>query len=337
MALILLVLSSYASAHEGRPVYIQLQAQNSAVEKTAAGEQRYQLQWKIPPVMAAGDVPRITLQGSGCETVIEAPGARQRHSLLGKELYRCKHPVDSLQIAVDYPNANPVLSTLVVMTDAGGKAQHVFTGPETRRIDVFAEQSAWQVAQQYAVGGIEHILIGYDHLLFVLCLMVVAGTLRSMIITITGFTLAHTLTLILSTLGVISLPIVFVEMLIALSIVVLAADIIRSRGTGGYQSWSSRYPFSVAVAFGLLHGFGFASVLGDLGLPQSMQVTALLFFNLGVEIGQVFFILVAFWLAVLIAKIIRDQAVQARLINRVIYLVGSVASFWVFQRLLLSL
>lgn len=330
-----LLAAGQSAAHEGRPVYIQLKALGSNIEESNSPEFRYQLQWKIPPVLAAGDEPRISLIGGGC--IGEANQVRGRQQLLGVEIYRCQSLTSDLQVVVDYPSGNPVLSTLVVMTDVDGVTQHIFSGPDTTEISVFSEQSAWEVAGQYAVGGIKHILVGYDHLLFVLCLMVIAGTLRPMIITITGFTLAHTLTLILSTLGLVSVPIVFVEMLIALSIVVLAADIIRSRGQSSGQSWSSRYPFSVAVAFGLLHGFGFASVLSDLGLPQAMQVTALLFFNLGVEIGQVIFILAAFFLALLIAKVIRDQALQARLVNRVIYVVGTVASFWVFQRLLLSL
>ena len=200
------------------------------------------------------------------------------------------------------------------------------------------------------VGGIKHILMGWDHLLFVLCLLLIAGSLPRILIAITGFTIAHTITLILASLNLISVPNLFVETLIALSIVVLAAEIIKVRrhlpagsvilmpsmkDSNLRLSLSWRFPVLVAVGFGFVHGFGFASVLSDLGLPHSMKITALLFFNIGVELGQFFFIALVICIAFMVSKLIAKNN-QARIVNLGMYLVGVVASYWLIQRLVLG-
>jgi len=194
-----------------------------------------------------------------------------------------------------------------------------------------------QVAKQYSVAGVEHILIGYDHLLFVICLMFLSGTLARMLITVTGFTLAHTITLALATLDLLSVPIVFAEMLIALSIVVLAAELIRHQRNNNYTSLTKRHPVLAASAFGLLHGIGFASVLADFGLPTNLKTSALLFFNLGVEIGQLIFVLVALALVYLITKIVTNSQHLKMLSSMMLYVIGAIASYWLFERLIDSL
>ena len=153
------------------------------------------------------------------------------------------------------------------------------------------------VAVQYTWLGMEHIWIGFDHLLFVLCLIWIAGSLRRILITITGFTLAHSVTLALSALQIVVLPVPPIEAVIALSVLFLATEIARgeggfngakgANGASGALTW--RYPIAVSSTFGLLHGLGFAAVLNEIGLPQTELVTGLVFFNVGVEIGQVVF------------------------------------------------
>jgi len=146
-------------------------------------------------------------------------------------------------------------------------------------------EDATIVGMQYVELGVHHILIGYDHLLFVACLLFIARTWRRVMITITGFTLAHSVTLAISALGLVRLPVPPIEASIALSIIMLAAEIARNR----WDTITYRYPVAVSVAFGLLHGFGFAAALAETGLPQTQIPMALFAFNCGIEIGQLLF------------------------------------------------
>lgn len=186
--------------------------------------------------------------------------------------------------------------------------------------------SSWQTIQSYTVFGVAHILEGYDHLLFVLCLLLIASSLKKLLWAITGFTLAHSITLVLSTLNVIKLAIAPVEAVIALSIVFLAVEIAKNNT----QSLSYRYPVAVSSSFGLLHGFGFASVLLELGLPKNDQFLALGFFNVGVEIGQLLFITAMLFVIWSVKK-----HIDIRKHNRInAYIIGSISSMWLFERVL---
>ena len=186
--------------------------------------------------------------------------------------------------------------------------------------------SSWQTIQSYTMFGVEHILEGYDHLLFVLCLLIIASNLKKLLWAITGFTLAHSITLIISTLEIIRIPIVPVEACIALSIVFLAVEIAKHNK----KSISYRYPVSVSSSFGLLHGFGFASALLELGLPQNDRLLALGFFNVGVEIGQLLFI--GFVLLALKSLKLGSMHGSYRLFNS--YVIGSIASMWLIERII---
>ncbi len=194
------------------------------------------------------------------------------------------------------------------------------------------------VVQTYSLLGVKHILLGIDHLLFVLALLLlVKGTLR-IIATVTAFTLAHSLTLAGATLGFVHMPGPPIEAVIALSIVFVAAEIIHGRR--GNSGLTKRYPWLVAFTFGLLHGFGFASALTEVGLPQSSIPIALLFFNVGVEIGQLLFIACMFAVFALTARITRriellqqdrPWGIWARALPP--YAIGSLAVFWLIQRI----
>ncbi|TWX65884.1 HupE/UreJ family protein [Colwellia demingiae] len=180
----------------------------------------------------------------------------------------------------------------------------------------------------YIVLGTEHILIGFDHLLFVACLVYISGTRKKLLMTITGFTVAHSITLILAATGVLSIPIPPVEAVIALSIVFLAWEIAKNNK----DSLSLSYPVLVSSSFGLLHGFGFASVLADIGLPETEKIMALLCFNIGVEIGQLLFVAALFIIFYVISKLYKPLT-KDTLRFPVSYLCGSLASIWMLERL----
>ncbi len=307
---------STCSAHEGRPVYLQL-------KQTRAKE--YLLQWKIPPVMPDENIPQIDLKGDACSLYAGENTAR----LMGKKAYQCESENPNIALILNYPVDNPGLSTLVIFQRLDGNTSETFTGPEQQTIHLPEKASFFGVARQYLSAGIKHILAGYDHLLFVLCLLVISGTLRRIMITITGFTLAHSITLALATFDIIRLPIPFVETLIALSILLLAAEIVKNKR----QTLAWRYPICMATVFGLLHGFGFASVLGELNLPQTMKLNALVFFNIGVEAGQLVFSFFLLLLAISFKRVMMNVHAQYTLISRTgIYFVGVLSAYWLIQR-----
>ena len=174
---------------------------------------------------------------------------------------------------------------------------------------------------------------GIDHLLFVLALFILVKGTRRLIATVTAFTAAHSLTLAGATLGFVHVPGPPVEAGIALSIVFVAAEIAHSRQ--GRIGLTERFPWIVAFTFGLLHGFGFASALSEVGLPQSAIPVALLFFNVGVEIGQLFFIASLFAVIALARQVTQRIGVsQPAWAWRVpAYAIGSVSAFWIIQRI----
>jgi len=186
------------------------------------------------------------------------------------------------------------------------------------------ERDAWQVAQTYAVLGVEHILGGIDHLLFVLSLLFLVGFRRQLLATITLFTVAHSLTLAASALGALTLRPPPVEAVIALSIVLVCAEALSQKDT-----LTRRWPGIVAFVFGLVHGLGFAGALKDIGLPEQHANIALLTFNLGVEAGQLVVIALA-WLVLLATRRFTWTASARRVI---LYGIGSVSVFWTLSRI----
>ncbi|WOH38657.1 HupE/UreJ family protein [Thalassotalea fonticola] len=188
--------------------------------------------------------------------------------------------------------------------------------------------TAFNTALTYIELGIEHILIGLDHLLFVACLVYISGTGKKLLLTITGFTIAHSITLFLSATGVFVIPIQPVEAVIALSIIFLAWEIAKNRK----HSLSLRYPVLVSSSFGLLHGFGFAAVLSEIGLPAAEKTLALLSFNIGVEVGQLMFVFALFIVFKFIAIMYKSLSLE-KLRIPVSYACGSIATIWMIERL----
>ncbi len=298
------VFSAQALTHENRPLYVDI------IEQTA---QTYKLQVKIPPTVDAQNRPSIKMPDS---CVLQAP-----------QVYRCDGSLTGQTIGIDYPQYNPSVSSFTRLKLLSGEEYSALLAATEASWEVPVEESVLGVAQHYTWLGVEHILIGLDHLLFIACLMFIAKSLRRMIITATGFTVAHSITLVLAAMEWVRVPIAPVEVLIAFSIVFLAVEIARDN----HQTLTYRKPVLVSTSFGLLHGFGFASVLKDIGLPQTEIVTGLFFFNVGVELGQVAFIL----LAVCVVKLMSSGLSRLwldRLQLLAIYGIGTLASFWLYDR-----
>ncbi|MDY6945356.1 MAG: HupE/UreJ family protein [Pseudomonadota bacterium] len=200
---------------------------------------------------------------------------------------------------------------------AGQPEVHLYGSAEDQR-------GMGEIASAYGILGIEHILSGFDHLMFVLSLLFLVGFNRKLVFTISAFTLAHSLTLALSALGWLTLRSPPVEATIALSIMLVAGEALNKE-----QTLSRQWPALVAFLFGLVHGLGFAGALASIGLPQNHLFVALLTFNLGVELGQLFVVLIAFGLYRAFAA--RPQFLAAR--KPALYAIGGIAAYWSIGRI----
>lgn len=190
-------------------------------------------------------------------------------------------------------------------------------------------QGKGAVAWSYFVLGVEHILGGIDHLLFVLALLLIVRGGKRIVATVTAFTAAHSLTLAAATLGWVHVPGPPVEAIIALSIVFVASEVVHARQ--GRPGLTERAPWIVAFSFGLLHGFGFAGALAEVGLPQTAIPLALLTFNVGVEVGQLIFVAAVLLLRLLVARSVRMDAEWLPAVTA--YGIGSVAAYWTIERI----
>lgn len=314
---ILLCLAGTASAHEIRPAYLE-------VREESAG--RYQVLWKTP---MRGDM-RLSLEPefSGRTRAISPVTVRQANdaSVLRWQM-EALDPLRGQTITI-----NGLEGT---MTDAVVRIEFADATTWTQRLTPWqphavipAHDSMLSTAGTYLRFGVEHILLGIDHLLFVVALLLITHGGWKLVKTITAFTLAHSLTLGLATLGFVHVPQQPVEAVIALSIVFVAAEIVRSHR--GRYTIASRAPWIVAFTFGLLHGFGFAGALTEIGLPETQIPVALLFFNIGVEAGQLLF--VAAVLAGIHAMRRIPVPVPTLTAETPAYVLGTVAMFWVIQR-----
>jgi hydrogenase/urease accessory protein HupE len=202
--------------------------------------------------------------------------------------------------------------------------------PEAPSVEVLRQPGHAQVAQTYFKLGVEHIVFGFDHLLFVVALVVLINGAWRVAATVTAFTLAHSVTLVATALGLVSVPRAPIESAIALSIVYVALEIVRARP--GAPRLSERRPWIVAFLFGLLHGFGFAGALAEIGMPEGEVPMALLSFNLGVEAGQLVIVAAALTVLAAIRRFALPALRPARLATA--YAIGSMASFWLIERTL---
>ncbi|WP_346838959.1 HupE/UreJ family protein [Microbulbifer sp. SAOS-129_SWC] len=319
------------TAHELRPAYLQ-------IEQTAASE--FAVSWRVP---ARGEMRlSLNVRFDNSVTSLSPPQAviangfytetwkiRQERALAGTSV-----TIDGLD--------QTMTDTLVRISWLDGRKQVLRLLPQRPQFTVQARAGSAQVAQTYFVLGVEHILQGIDHLLFVLALILLVGSGCQLLGTITAFTLAHSITLAAAALGLVQVPQAPVEAVIALSIVFVAAEIVHK--LRGRRTLGIRKPWLVAFAFGLLHGLGFAGALAQIGVPQHAIPLSLAMFNVGVEAGQLLFIASVFALLALAGRVSRHlprwrhrQSASGYPVASAVawpsaYLVGAVATYWVIVR-----
>jgi hydrogenase/urease accessory protein HupE len=311
-----------AGAHQLLPAYLQIRE---------TGSHAYEVTFKVPVV----GIERLPLAASlpdRCERTGPSRVVADDQGHAEVWPMRCAGGLRGDRLEVQ---GLEELSTdaLVRIEHADGSQQVALLTASSPAVEVAAVPARLEVVQSYFVLGVEHILLGIDHLLFVLALLIICSGAWQLVKTVTAFTLAHSITLALATLGVLNVPSAPVEAVIALSIVFVAAEIVRSRE--GKASLTARAPWLVAFVFGLLHGLGFAGALSEVGLPSSHVPLALLFFNLGVEAGQLAFI------AIVLALLALLRPVRSRLPRWVelvpAYAIGSIAMVWVIERVGIAL
>jgi len=242
----------------------------------------------------------------------------------------CKNPLAGESIIIEgLENTKTDLLLRLEFLDKTSQSQLLRSDKNTYVI--LATSSNMQVVKTYTWLGITHILLGFDHLMFVFALLLLVNSLRKLLWTITAFTIAHSITLAGSSLGYLSLPQKPVEAMIALSILFLAVEIMHEQK--GKIGITSRYPWVISFSFGLLHGFGFAGALAEIGLPQNALNIALIFFNVGVEIGQLVFIAVVMALGYVLVSLNLGTLLD-KLKIVVVYMIGAFSTFWLIERVL---
>jgi len=306
-----------AHADELRPGYLEL---------TQHDAQHWKLVWKAPVL---GGLATRTKPAVPAFCSQSTPQARvEGLVLIAESRLTCTRDLAGSQVGLTGMDA-AFTDALVRIAPLGRPVQAARLTQSQGLVTVATIPDRWEVARSYLVLGIEHILEGYDHLLFVIALVLLIGRTGTVIKAATAFTLAHSITLIGSTLGLVGLAQAPVEALIALSIVFLAVEIIKRDPAN--PSLAERKPWLIAFLFGLIHGFGFAGALREIGLPESDLPTALLTFNLGVEAGQL--VIIAAVLALLFAlRRFRPQVLAPAVVSAT-YVIGITASFWFIERL----
>ena len=319
LVLAALVPSSTTRAHEIRPALLDIRETGPGI---------FEVTWKLP--------------GKGDRALGLEPILPENLTAVAPPTVR-RVPAAWVQRATYKSDGTPIVGRIIsidglsgVQTDVllriellDGSTHSAILRPNSPTFEIPARESKKEVALATYRMGIVHILEGYDHLLFLLALMLIVTGFWRLVKTITAFTVAHSITLALATLGVVNFPTAPTEAVIALSIVFLAAEVIRKRQ--GEVVLTERYPWVVAFGFGLIHGLGFAGALSQIGIPQDEVPLALLMFNLGVETGQIMFVTVV---ALALAGIRRIHVALPRGAWRLApYAIGGLATFWTIQRL----
>lgn len=307
-----------AAADELRPGYMEL---------TQRDAQTWRLVWKAPVLGGLATRARPAYPAFCTQS---QPQARiEGAALVAESQLTCTKDLAGSQIGIAGMDA-AFTDALLRVAPLNRPVQVARLTPTDAMITLATVPDTWEVARSYFVIGVEHIIAGYDHLLFVVALVLLLLRPWVIVRAATAFTLAHSITLIGTTMGVMGLPQAPVEALIALSIVFLAVEIIKRDPK--QPRLSERIPWVVAFGFGLIHGFGFAGALREIGLPESDLPVALLTFNLGVEAGQLVIVVVVI---ALIKTLQRFKPAWLRpAVLAASYAIGITASYWFIERLI---
>lgn len=298
------------------------------VEFTQISAKQWMLVWKSP--MKGGFTPstRPTLP-EGCAVTGQPEREIGGGAAVTRSTVFCQSGVSGGFIGLE--NFDTAQSDVLVrVAPLGRPVQALRLTPAEPRTMIAARPDRWQVARSYFITGVDHIVFGYDHLLFVVALVLLLSGFWTIFKAVTAFTVAHSLTLVGTTVGAVGLPQQPVEIVIALSIMFLAVEILKREP--GKPRLSERIPWLVAFGFGLLHGFGFAGALKEIGLPESDVPTALLTFNLGVETGQLVVVGATIGLLAVLRR--KFAALQLQVVKIATYGIGIIASFWFIERTL---
>ena len=307
-----------ASADEIRPALLDIKEQNTGL---------FGVTWKVPTrgdrVLAITPQLPESLELLGSPSVQDIPGARIEHATY-------KNTSESLtgQTIVIEGLAALQTDVLLLVQLQDGTQHSAILRPSSPAFTIPLQASKLKVAADYWLMGTIHILEGVDHLLFVLALLLIVVGFGQLLKAVTAFTVAHSITLALATLGMVHVPAAPTEAIIALSILFLATEIVHKHN--GQISLTERYPWVIAFVFGLFHGLGFAGALSEIGVPQHEVPLALFMFNVGVETGQLLFIAVVLGVIALLKRLPVSAPQGAW---RVLpYSIGSIAAFWTIQR-----
>ena len=309
-----------ANADVIRPALLDIKEQKTGL---------FAVTWKVPTrgdrVLAITPKLPDNLTLLGAPSVQNLPGARIEHAT-----YKSNgEPLTGETIVIDGLSA--VQTDVLLLLQLQDGTQHsAILRPGAPAFTIPLHGSKFEIAGDYWRMGMIHILEGVDHLLFVLALLLIVSGIMPLLKAVTAFTVAHSITLVLATLGVVNLPAAPTEAIIALSILFLASEIVHKHN--GETGVTERYPWLIAFIFGLFHGLGFAGALSEIGVPQHEVPLALLMFNVGVETGQLLFIAAVLGLIAMLKRLPLTAPQSAwRLLP---YSIGSVAAFWTIQRVL---
>jgi hypothetical protein len=319
VAVFSLTVAQVAHAHRFAP---------SLLKVNEIADQQYNMVWKTP-AQGTSNVPLRPVWPDSCEVKNASPPQMEGTGKVSSWQLHCRGlGEDGLvgeTLGVAGLGANQASAMVMVSLLDGRQYQQVLNAEQPEFV-VPLESSAGDVMSDYSLLGIEHIWSGIDHLLFVFGLLLLVGGGTRLLWTITAFTVGHSITLSLVTLGYFDYPVALVEFTIALSIFVLAVELTRIKKHD--MLW--RNPWWLAAGFGLLHGMGFAGALAETGLPQDNLPLALLFFNVGIEIGQIAFILVVLAVWMLVRRPLAPW--QDRLLPIPVYILGALSAMWCIER-----
>ncbi|MCU0621949.1 MAG: HupE/UreJ family protein [Gemmatimonadales bacterium] len=322
LALLLAVgVATSVRADEFRPAYLQLVQRDSVT---------YDVLWKVPALDENTSLAVRPEFPAGTEVL--TPVRRFFGSGTSVQRWRIRVPGGLVGRSIGFTGlAAARIDILVRVARSDGSVQLGRVLPVASSFAVEASPGPLEVVSTYTRIGIEHILLGVDHLLFVLALVMIVRGRRMLLLTITSFTVAHSITLALATMGVLRVPGPPVEAIIALSIVFVAVEILRREQ--GREDLATRKPWIVAFTFGLLHGLGFAGALAEVGLPDNAIPLALLFFNVGVEIGQLLFVAALLLVGALVRRLAGGPLQRRLAVTVPAYAIGALASYWVVERI----
>ncbi len=317
---VILFLSTLAvQADEIRPAYLEVKESQA---------KQYNFLLKLP-IKGTKQLPIALEMPKRCTTSIAPRSYRVNDAVLKQWSMTCQEGMHGETLSFK-GIAETNTDVLVRLEFLNAQSQSILLTPSETSYTIDKEASSFQIVKTYTWLGITHILLGFDHLLFVFALLLIVKSMRRLLWTITAFTLAHSITMAGATLGFIHIPQQPVEAMIALSILFLAMEIIHEKQ--GKVGLTSRYPWLIAFIFGLLHGFGFAGALAEIGLPQQAITLALIFFNIGVELGQLMFVATVVLIGLALQTLKHPNLLQ-RVETTVVYAIGGLSSFWVFERL----